>query len=176
MFNAAAFKLLFFYLLHCCVLGPCARILRIDVLLPVWVSKLMRFASLSVKGQDTCNITCKKVRALSLEGNFLIIYHICSLVPLTDGPIFSSAVTFICNKLGRRTEKRSLHWQKIAGQPANEQSSSTGKSLDCRGHCLDATVLRAITLNQPLWWFEGSACFQRKKYVYFHMLKATWVD
>lgn len=101
------------------------------MLLTVWVSKLMRFASLSVKGQDTCNITCKKVRAPSLEGNFLIIHHISAPVQLTDGPIFSLAVTFIRIKLGRRTEKRSLCWQKRMGQPANEESSSTGKSLDC---------------------------------------------
>lgn len=126
----------------------------------------MKFASLSVKGQDTCNITCKKVRAPSLEGNFLIIHHICTPVLLTDGPIFSSAVTFICNKLRRRTEKRSLCWQKRTGQPENEQSSSIGKSLDCRGHCLDAAFFQG---QSP--WINHSddlrgSLFSKEKYFF----------
>lgn len=54
--------------------------------------------SLSVKGQNTCNITSNKVTAPSLEGNFFIIHHIYTLVRLTDGPIFFAAVTLICNK------------------------------------------------------------------------------
>lgn len=165
-----------FNLLHCCVLGPCARILRIDALLTVWVSKLMRFASLSVKGQDTCNITCKKVTAPSLKGNFLIIHHICALVPLTDGPIFSSAVTFICNKLGRRTEKRSLCWQKRTGQPANEESSSIGKALDCRGHCLDVALFKGNHLESTTLMIWGVCLLSKEEYISSCILKTPWVN
>lgn len=107
--------------------------------------------TLSVKGQGTCNITGNKVRPPSLEGNFLIIHHIYTLVPLTDGPIFFVAVMLICNKPGRRTEERVAETKKgarkqaayggerIPGLTVLGKERSVCASLHCSYH-LESTV------------------------------------
>ncbi len=106
--------------------------------------------TLSVKGQGTCNITGNKVRPPSLEGNFLIIHHIYTLVPLTDGPIFFVAVMLICNKPGRRTEEsvaetkrergsRPLIGERIPGMTVLGKERSVCVSLHCSYH-LESTV------------------------------------
>lgn len=103
------------------------------------VQKLMRMASLSRKGQDTRNITTNKVRALSLEGNFAVIHHIYTPLVLSDGAIFSCAVTLICNEAGGRTEG-SAHtkesWARGSTWGSKKKRETDLTLLENKGHCV----------------------------------------
>lgn len=101
------------------------------------------------KGQDTHNITTNKVRARSLEGNLVVIHHIYTPLVLSDGAIFSHAVTLICNGPGRRTEGLHTTRESWAGGSTWGGKKETDVTLlENKGHC--AHILRFF-FQWPPW-------------------------